>query len=117
MSKKMKKDITLGIIITWTISILICTFAFSINTPIRTNSPTPSGIDYIDLPGDSILIDDLNPDFSKECGECGRLVYIDNEICPKCGYDFNLHPRVTPKCPFCEKELIFIQYKKEGKKI
>ena len=48
-------------------------------------------------------------DFSIGCEECGRAVYIDDEICPKCGYDFNLHPRVAPKCPYCEKE-----YKKAG---
>ncbi len=30
---------------------------------------------------------------------------IDDNICSKCGFDFSLHPRVNPKCPYCEKEL------------
>ncbi len=30
---------------------------------------------------------------------------IDDNVCSKCGFDFSLHPRVNPKCPYCEKEL------------
>ena len=43
--------------------------------------------------------------FYKYCEECGRTVDIDDKGCPKCGFDFTLHPRITPKCPYCEKEL------------
>lgn len=45
------------------------------------------------------------PSFYKGCEECGRSVFIDDQICPKCGFDFTLNPRVKPKCPYCEKEL------------
>jgi uncharacterized Zn-finger protein len=43
--------------------------------------------------------------FYRGCEECGRSVDIDDQKCPKCGFDFTLHPRVKPKCPYCEKEL------------
>ena len=45
--------------------------------------------------------------FTKGCEECGQGVKIDDQICSKCGFDFNLHPRISPKCPYCEKELHF----------
>jgi hypothetical protein len=43
--------------------------------------------------------------FSRGCEECGRSVDIDDNVCSKCGFDFTLNPRVSPKCPYCEKEL------------
>ncbi len=43
--------------------------------------------------------------FYRGCEECGRGVDIDEQTCSKCGFDFSLHPRVSPKCPYCEKEL------------
>lgn len=43
--------------------------------------------------------------FLKYCEECGKTTDIDDQTCSKCGFDFNSRPRVTPKCPYCEKEL------------
>ena len=43
--------------------------------------------------------------FSRGCEECGRSVDIDDNVCSKCGFDFTLNPRISPKCPHCEKEL------------
>lgn len=43
--------------------------------------------------------------FHKGCEECGKEVDIDVQICPKCGFDFTLHPRISPKYPYCEEEL------------
>ena len=43
--------------------------------------------------------------FTKGCEKCGRGVEIDDQICSKCGFDFTLNPRLSPKCPYCEKEL------------
>jgi len=43
--------------------------------------------------------------FTKGCEECGRGVDIDDQICSKCGFNFTLHPRISPKCPYCEKDL------------
>ena len=37
--------------------------------------------------------------FYRGCEECGRSVDIDDQKCPKCGFDFTLHPRAKPKCP------------------
>jgi len=49
-------------------------------------------------------------------------VDIDDNVCPKCGFDFSLHPRVSPKCPYCEKELhlhdfYILELDKKGHKI
>ncbi len=59
--------------------------------------------------------------FYKGCEECGRGVDIDDQICPNCGFDFTLHPRISPKCPYCEKELhlhdfFLMELDKKGRK-
>lgn len=46
---------------------------------------------------------------------------IDDNVCPKCGFDFTLHPRVNPKCPYCENELhlhdfFILEIDKKGRK-
>lgn len=43
--------------------------------------------------------------FYKNCLECGRHVDLEDQICPKCGYDFTSQPQVKPICPYCEKEI------------
>ncbi len=45
------------------------------------------------------------PYFNRYCVECNYLIYIDDESCSKCGYDYKLHPLLKPLCPYCEKEL------------
>ena len=60
--------------------------------------------------------------FQKGCENCGKQVEIDVQICPKCKFDFTLHPRISPKCPYCEEELhIYDFYKikldKNGRKL
>ena len=42
---------------------------------------------------------------NRGCEECGRAVDVDENICPKCGFDFTKNPRIKPKCPYCEEEL------------
>ena len=59
--------------------------------------------------------------FSRGCEECGRSVDIDDSVCSKCGFDFSLNPRVSPKCPYCEKELhlqdfFILKIDKKGRK-
>ena len=43
--------------------------------------------------------------FYRGCENCGRRVDMDESICPKCGFNFNLNPRISPKYPYCEEEL------------
>jgi len=43
--------------------------------------------------------------FHKGCEECGKGIDMDEQICPKCGFNHTLNPRMNPKCPYCEKEL------------
>ena len=59
--------------------------------------------------------------FTKGCEKCGRGVEIDASSCPKCGFDFGSSPRVSPKCPYCEKNLhlqdfYVVQIDKKGRK-
>jgi len=60
--------------------------------------------------------------FYRGCEECGRGVDIETQICSKCGFDFTLHPRINPKCPYCEKDLHITDFcvadrDKKGRKI
>ncbi len=59
--------------------------------------------------------------FTKGCEECGQGVPIDDQICSKCGFDFTLHPWISPKYPYCEKNLhlrdfYVIELDKKGRK-
>ncbi len=48
--------------------------------------------------------------FFKGCEECGRYVSIDEQTCPKCGFDFGAHPRITPRCRIAKKNFILMTF-------